>query len=141
MVGSILSASGETFDVDAFLKASPWLLTARIYRKGEKSPLKGRPARSSSGLQIDIAEAGGYDLKTQIQKTVAFFDQYDSELERLRSFAGVEDIELTIGSWWYSDTAAKIVTLPPKLVSRAGKHGIEINVGVYATSKVEQVPV
>jgi hypothetical protein len=134
MAGCILFVAGAVFDVDVFLKPSKWNSSASPFYKGQKSELKRLPQLSQSGFKINISNPDD-NIELQMNKATVFLEEQDSELRRLKGFSGVEEIELRFGGWWYEDTAAFVLSLPPKLISLAGRHGLEVSVCVYATTK------
>jgi hypothetical protein len=134
MAGCFLSVSGESFDVESFLKTSfVWRKYAStFYNKncpGQEKPIQG--------LHLDISDDED-TITVQIERAIIFLEEQEEELRRLRCFPGVQEIELRFGGWWYEDTVAFFLCLPSKLVERAGQFGIEICVGIYATSREQE---
>ncbi len=139
MAGCILSATGKEFNVDSFLESSVWQNIASVFHKGDKTRIKQRPYKLFSGLQIDITSLDT-NVEFQVKEAMAFLEKYDTELQRLRAFSNVEEIELKIGTFWYSDTVCSIVSLPPRLLSLAVRHNIEISISIYATMDDDLTP-
>ena len=126
-------ARGKEFNVDSFLDSSTWSGQASTFHQGEESAIKGRPPESDSGFNMDISSSDDNDT-LQIQGVIAFLKKNSSELQRLKAFPGVEEIELRFGFSWYSDTYCKMVSLPPELSQLAGKYNIEVTISMNATS-------
>ena len=137
MPGCNLSATGINFDVDAFLKTSPWTKVASVFRRGQATGLKLRPAAKHSGLGIEISDPEEDRLEPQIKSATNFIKKNSSELARLTGFPGVDEVELGIGLSWFEDTAAYPLSLPPAFLFLTGKLGIAVTLYICATTRAE----
>ena len=130
MPGCVFSAIGDQFNVDAFIKDSPWREFASIFRKGEPT----RPATEVTGLCLRISDSDEDKLEQQIQDSMEFLQEDRAEIERLRAFPGVESLELRIGLFWWRDTLCRFYTLPPDIMRCAGELGVAVTLCVYGAS-------
>lgn len=131
MAGCVLFASGELFQVDSFLKSSSLRKIAKSFHKGEESGSKRH--YQVSGFEIEITEPEA-DLEKQLKGAIRFLEKYESDLKILQR-SDVEEIELRFGGWWYSNTAAFMFSVPPKLSLYTGKLGITLSIAVYGTNE------
>src|SRR5471032_2215512 len=111
-----LRAYGAQFDVDAFVRVSPfeWL---DIWRVGEArvTPLGKDPRLyETSGLQAKIAARE--DLPSQRNEASAFLTNHRDEVSRLSSTPGIESLVIDFGLAWDPSLAARYVGLPPELL-------------------------
>jgi len=94
MAVCILVASGDDFDVDEYLRDSPFK-PSQVYRKGE-IPAKDNPAREAlteSGFVVLIGEE---EYPALIEQVVHSLDYYEEELHDLND-AGADSILLDFG--------------------------------------------
>jgi hypothetical protein len=131
----VLRAGGSDFDVDAFLATSS-LEICGVRRKGELR-LRTKPAgplNERSGFNADVSTKEWGDLAGQIQDARAFLSENEGELRRLRSFPGVDGveldfpIELRIGT---NEIVVQSDRLPADLLLAAGGLGIDIVITCY----------
>src|SRR5690606_19706165 len=93
---TVLRASGEEFDVDAFLAVSK-LNPTKVFRRGEPRAPKTNPngkTHETSGLNVVTSNADFHELSRQIPETVAFLELHASEIRQLVAWPGVEGASL-----------------------------------------------
>ncbi len=89
---------------------------------------------TTSGFNVSISEAGWDDLAGQVVDAQAFLARYRGELQRLRTYPGVDGVELDfplelrIGS---EDVVVQSDRFPPELLLAAGELGIAIAFTIY----------
>jgi hypothetical protein len=137
MPGCILNATGEHFDVDAFLSQSPWRDLASVFHRGEPSHLKARPTHEGSGFSLGISDYDEDELEPQWREAMGFVQEEREEVERLAAFPGVECVELRIGVFWQSDTLCQFHTLPCQFMGLVAGLGVAVTLCVYAASDEE----
>ncbi len=129
----VLRAGGSEFDVEEFLSRSPFQPDA-TFRKGEPkgrtTPTLEAPKSQVSGFNLTISEASFSEPQVQIEDAIAFLEYNDTELIRLVSFQGVEQVSLDFGIeerevMYQSDR------FPPKLLLLAGTIGIWLELTLY----------
>jgi hypothetical protein len=128
----VLRATGELFDVGAFLADSP--LGARaVHEKTESPPRTGATGRpgASGGLVVTVSTAASTDLARQIDDAIDFLDEHEDELRRLGRFPGVSSVCLGFGVEWRR-VAAQTDEFPSDLLWRAGALDISLQVTYYA---------
>ena len=82
MPGCVRRASGDSFDVNSFLKKSvfkPYL----TYQKGNFLSPSAKKRYKESGFNILVSEASGKDFKRQTSDAITFLQTYSRELRRL----------------------------------------------------------
>ena len=128
MPGCVLRASGATFDVDAFLKSSPFR-PGVVYRKGQRRRPSSRGVQTASGFNLVVSDSDD-PLETQVEYALTFLRDRRSELVRLVRFGGIEDIVLDFGCP-QGDIAARSGRFPAELLVAAGAIGIDIHISFY----------
>ena len=131
----VLRAGGPNFDVDAFLVTSS-LKAIRVRRKGELrfASKPDGPRSECSGFNADVSSKEWSDLPGQIDDAKAFLSEYEAELLRLRSFPGVDGVELDfpthlrIGT---NNVAVQTDRLPADILLAAGRLGMDIVMTIY----------
>jgi hypothetical protein len=99
-----------------------------VYRKGEP---KGRGGvHKESGLNIVVSEAGGDDLKQQVEDALKFLEKNKTDVARLLSH--VEGASLDFGVWQRNEFG-QYFRFPPELLSVAGGLGLTIELSVYGS--------
>ncbi len=129
----VLRASGENFDVDAFL-ATCELEPIAVFRKGEPrfpSRRSEGPCFLRSGLNFDVSEADFSELGRQVDEALAFVRDHSTFISSLRAFDGVDSVTLDFGvihppGWWRRDNPFDC-----ELLLACGKLGISLNLSVY----------
>ncbi len=127
MPGCVLRASGAKFDVDAFLKSSPFKADV-VYRKGQRRRPASRGAQVASGFNVVISDSD--DPQEQVQKALAFVHKNRDELLRLVRFGGIDDVILDLACP-QKEFVARTARLPAELLTAAGALGIDIDVSFY----------
>ena len=90
-------ASGLNFDVDSYLKGSPFQARS-VFRKGD-IPLLDNPHRESrpdSGFVVLVSEEQGQGLSEQVGPAMTFLVKHEKELDRLK-LVGVDNMLLDFG--------------------------------------------
>lgn len=128
MPSCVLRISGCDFAVDRFLAESAFVPCA-VYRKGEKRRPASRGAVNMSGCNVDI---GGLenDIAAQSEEAVRFIQSFRQELDRARTYEGVEHIVLEFATQ-FRDVAVQSERLPAELVAAAASVGLEIEITLY----------
>jgi hypothetical protein len=93
----IFVASGLDFDVDRYLKSSPFK-TMSVFRKGQIPPQDnpGRQPRPDSGFATLVTADAQPDLSKTLPEAIAFLSKREQELERLNE-VGVDNMLLDLG--------------------------------------------
>ena len=100
----LLVATGKRFDVDAFLEHTS-LPISKQFRMGERiNPVSTRVS-PYSGVTITVSEAPFENLQDQIQDAIVFIESHRSEICRLVSWPGVEEVRLDFAVGWEEDHA------------------------------------
>jgi hypothetical protein len=129
----ILRASGPLFDVDEFLRYSPFAPT-KVFHKGElRSPHPSSKTAETSGSNLVVSPAGFDDLPRQIADAMEFLNQHKQELSRLATFPGVEGVTLDFGIP-RREVVAQFDRFPPRLLALAGSLGVGIELSHYPLS-------
>jgi hypothetical protein len=136
----VLRAKGKDFDVDLFLQNSP-IEPCAVYRRGEPrlpgSQPQG-PTCEASGFNATVSMKEWDDLGGQIADAKLFLTSHRAELDRLRSFAGVEGLEidfpipLRIGR---NDVAVQCEHFPADLILAAGSLGIDLAFSIWPPAR------
>lgn len=135
----ILRASGDNFDVDAFVaKAS--IQIDSLWRKGEKRfpANKHSNLNQSSGVRLVASEADFSQLTSQIEDAIFFLHQNLAQIKFLASFPGVEGAVLDFGVEIYPPGWSSF-TLPPELLALAGEARVSVCLSVYPTDHEEKI--
>jgi hypothetical protein len=133
-----LIVRGTDFNVDLYLNVST-LKATKVFHRGEPTGSRLHPSVTSSGFRIDICATAEDQLDVQIRKATNFLKAHGEDLRKLAEFPGVEEIELSIGLFWLSDTMCYPISLPPDFLFVAGKHGVLVTLNVFATSEPEEI--
>jgi hypothetical protein len=127
MPGCVLRGTGYNFQVEKFLETSTFA-PCNVFQKGERKA-KNR-TWNSSGFSVAISDAAGDDLAGQVGDAIEFLKENQEELSRLRSFDGLEDMELDFGVY-RKDGFLQSCVFPAELVALAGNWGIGIGLSIY----------
>lgn len=128
MAGCILRASGTAFDVQSFLKDSPLKATV-VYRKGQRRRPASRGSQTASGFNTVVC-AREDSLETQVGDALSFVRTNAAELQRLRKFAGVDEVVLDFACP-QGEIATRSARFPAELLAAAGSLGIDIHLSFY----------
>ena len=128
MPGCVLRATGAKFDVDAFLKDSPFR-PATVYRKGQRRRPASRGVQTASGFNVVVSDTDDSPEK-QIEYALSFLRDQHGELLRLVRFGGVEEIVLDFGIP-QNEIATRSARFPADLLVAAGALGVDIHVSFY----------
>jgi len=116
-------ASGLNFDVDAYLKSSPFKARS-VFRKGD-IPVKDNPKRESrpdSGFVVLVSSEGGPGLSAQVGLAMQFLSKYEKEISRLK-LQGVDNMLLDFGVE-LGDEIQHAEYLPPELLAVMARFGM-----------------
>jgi len=127
MPGCVLRASGAKFDVDSFLRNSPFKADV-VYRKGQRRRPASRGAQAASGFNVVISESD--DPQVQVEKALVFVRKYHDELLRLVRFGGIEDVILDFACP-QKEFVARTARLPAELLTAGGALGMDVQVSFY----------
>ena len=131
-MSAILRATGETFDVDAFLKDSH-LLIDQVYRVGEPVFPASNPdgrKKERSGFSVVASEVDFEDYKLQMKESFFFMRDHADELRRLLAFTGLQSVCIDFGANIYPPGWCSF-RFPPPLMRMAGNLGIDLELSVY----------
>ena len=129
-VGCVLRCGSETFDVDAFLRASPWRPSA-VYHRGVRQFARQAPT-NLSGFNLLVSEEDFGE--PAFAEAIAFLEREHDELGRLTresgrpftlDFAATYDLEKYL---FFS------FRFPSELVSAAGRAGAQLELSCYPPS-------
>ena len=90
MCACLLWIRGEEFDVDEFLKTSPWLPTAQPFRKGDASTRPHKSPRRYSGFSLQICSDDFATVADQMSACQQFIRLHDAEFNRLKICSGAQ---------------------------------------------------
>jgi hypothetical protein len=122
-------ATGDNFDVDAFL-ASSSLVPDKVFHRGEPCQVNPDRKRPFTGFAVLVAENFGR-LCSQTTEVTTFLREHEPELSRLSRYPGVSDIRLDFGYDRDPEAAVQCDYLPPDLLALAGSLGIGIELSLY----------
>ena len=128
----VLRVSGKYFDVDQFLRESPWVPRA-IFRIGEPRVPTSQPdgpVSRQSGFNLNASNAEFSELQKQIDDAILFLRSNEKELVRLRDFPGVEGMCLDFGIE-ERDVPAQSEAFPPELLFLLSQMGISLAFTLY----------
>ena len=128
----LLRVRGILFDPGAFLKGAA-VSPATIWQRGQPrlSTREDRKVHGDAGFTLEISNADGYALSTQVQDATAFLERNSQELNRLKEFPGLEDIVIDFCVFRKRGIVAATYSLGSELITVAGKLGIQIDVSEY----------
>lgn len=134
----ILRASGDSFDVDAFI-AKAAIEVDSLWRKGERRFPNNENSKLnlSSGVRLVASEADFSELTTQIEDAISFLRQNLAQIKLLTSFPGADGAVLDFGAEIYPPGWASF-TFPPDLLALAGEAGLSVCLSVYPTDNEEK---
>ena len=131
----VLRASGPLFDVDEFLRHSPFAPT-KVWHKGEpRTSHASSKLADTSGFNLVVSSADFDDLSRQIADAMEFLREHNGELSRLSTFPGVEGVTLDFGVR-RREVVAQFDRFPPGLLGLAGGLAIGIELSQYTISGV-----
>jgi len=117
MGACVFVASGLRFDVDGYLRTSPFKPVS-VFRKGE-IPSKESIARPDSGFVVLVCEGPVID---QAQSALGFLSRHERDFQTMRQH-GVDNLLFDFGV----ERIGKIQEshyLPPELIARMGQLGL-----------------
>lgn len=129
----VLRVTGKQFDADLHLARSG-LTACNVFRAGEpRSMAKPEGKRHDwSGFTVDVSS--NHNLSDQVADAIAFLNEHEQAILKLRSSPGVDDIRLDFPVLLRIDrenVMAQYDYFPPEFVSRAGALGLGIEISIY----------
>jgi len=132
----VLRARGTDFDVDRYLSASS-IPSINVYRRGEPRLPASRPdgaKHAGSGFNAEVSTAAWDDLPGQIEDARHFLARHKTDLERLRTFPGLEQLTLDFPTHLRIGTNEVVVQtdrFPADILLAAGALGIELALTIW----------
>jgi hypothetical protein len=125
-VSCTLRAIGEGFDVEAFLRESPFS-RATAFHKGEpRAAASGNGGQhGASGFTLPVSNASADDLAAQVDDATEFLRIHEEELRRLSQFPGLQEVCLDFAIR-RRDGAVQIDVFPAELLWQAGALDIDL---------------
>ena len=117
MGACVFVASGLRFDVDGYLRTSPFKPVS-VFRKGE-IPGKESTARSDAGFVVVVGEGA---VAEQVESAMTFLSRHEPDFQTMRQH-GVDNLLFDFGV----ERNGKIQEshyLPPELITRMGQLGL-----------------
>jgi hypothetical protein len=130
-------ATGDAFDVDAFL-ASSSLEPDDVFHRGQPGRVLHTKPCSVTGFAIQISEGFGR-LREHTDAARDFLREHELELARLSRCHGVAEMCLDFGYDRCPEAAVQCDYLPPELLALAGSLGIGIELSLYPASGEAEV--
>ncbi|HJT16564.1 MAG TPA: DUF4279 domain-containing protein [Thermoanaerobaculia bacterium] len=127
MPGCVLRASGASFDVDAFLKESPFEPDV-VYRKGQRRRPASRGAQKASGFNVVISRSEEPDQ--QVKDAMKFLKAHRQELVRLMKAPGIDGALIDFHCP-QQEFFARTAHLPNALLNSAAALGLDVDVSFY----------
>lgn len=129
----VLRAYGKKFDVDSFLKRSPWKPIA-VFRRGEKRGVLSKKKNTESSFNLDVSDASWLNLTAQLRDAKKFIQKNKKELRRLKKFAGVDSVVLDfpLENRISKDFPAVFLSIPENFIQLAAAAGLSIELSIYA---------
>lgn len=128
----VLRAYGAEFDVDDFLRNSPFKALVVVHR-GDKRAHGSKLSDlryDRSGVNISVSTCDFSDLTGQIKDATQFLNDNAQELRRLRDLPGVEGIDLDFPVE-ERDVIFQRDAFPPHLLAHMGELRIGLVVSRY----------
>jgi hypothetical protein len=141
-MGCILRVFGSTFVPTEFLKDSA-LSPSKVWRKGEPRLVgkrAGNDIEDTSGMNVVVSNADVGDFRQQARDAIVFLHGNKSDLLRLISLPGVEEVGLDFAVAWPEGVVTHTDYLPPELIRLAGELGLAIEVSHYPLSDEATAP-
>ena len=135
-MGCVLRASGKHFDVDEYLRKSPFT-NYHVYRKGEprfSTTPRGEKNRMT-GISIVIINRSFDSLNRQIRAAISFLEKNRTKIRRLVRFTGLGGPPVLDFGINKRDFPAQFDRFSAELVSLAGKLGLAIELSQYNFTK------
>jgi hypothetical protein len=126
----VLRADGDSFEPREFLLLST-LDPCNVFRKGERK--SETTTWHSSGLTVPVSECEFDDFEGQIRDAISFLTVHKDELWRLRSFPGVDEVELDFPVH-RRDVFVQSQSFPSELVALAGELGLGLELSIYVSN-------
>jgi len=121
-------ASGEDFDVNAFLAESS--LACTPFYRGDDDPVQNHAILQHSGFSLTVRAPDGQTAAEKIAEVFDFLTSNEAELRRLQSYPGVTSLCLRCRYHVPRDQMLGEY-LPPELIRLAGSLGLAIDLVMY----------
>lgn len=131
-----LRASGANFDVDAFLRDSN-IVPAVFFRRGQPKFPAAQPngqVLDHSGLNIGVSDAEFGNTVQQTRDTLQFLTDNLVDVERLRSYPGVDGLELDFAVNGNDDAFVESYRFAPALLDQVARLGITLCISRYVSA-------
>ena len=132
-MGCNFVASGEKFDVDAFLEGSS-LDPDLIFHRGQPNPVLTTKKSEWTGFKC-VLTRGFARLEEHNPAVIEFLREHQLELARLARYPGVTDLSLDFGYNRVPGVVVQSDSLRRELVALAGSLGIGIELSLYAPAQ------
>ena len=135
-MGCVLRASGKQFDVDEYLRKSPFT-DYHVYRRGEpRFSTKPRGEKNRiTGINIVISNRSFDSLNRQIRAAISFLEENRTKITRLVRFTGLDGPPVLDFGINKRDFPGQFDRFSAELVSLAGKLGLAIELSQYDFTK------
>lgn len=136
----VIRAYGKDFDVDAFVKDSALqrLIVVRGGEARDQSLRNPKPRQNEhSGMNISVSNREFSDINGQIEDAIRFLVENRQELQRLRSFAGLDTLTMDFPIE-ERDAAFQSDAFPARLLLLLSGLDIGLAVSRYPKAKTSQ---
>ena len=127
----VLRTSSDGFDVDAFLRDSPWRPNA-VYRRGVER-YRSRGPEPASGFNLEVSSGEFADFEQAVADAVAFLRREQKEVARLVAATGAFTLDFAVE---YDVERAPFFsrTFPVELIRAAAEAGGRLSLSFYPRS-------
>jgi hypothetical protein len=130
-IGCVLRLSGESFDLDLFLKETGVMPTA-MWHKGDKRS-RSQPPAQQDGCTLSVSNAD--ELDSQCHDALRFLESNKKWLDTMRRNLNVVDPMLDFSASMPEDNiAARFYQFPIELIRSLAECGISISLSTYRVS-------
>lgn len=134
MATCLFVASGLNFDVDDYLRHSPFKVNT-VFHKGTVPP-RGNPnrlPRPDSGFVVIVGEDGEPAVSAQLGRAMEFLIQNDKELQSLQQY-GVDNMLLDLTAF-RRHTIDQYEYFPPGLIQAMARQGMGMSVSAISMAE------
>jgi hypothetical protein len=132
-VSCVLRVYGRHFDVEAYLRRSPFE-PVKVYKRGARER-PGSPTirrrHSTSGCNILVSGRTRTDYGGQLRETIRFLKAAMPAIKRMRRFPGVDGAVLDFGSEMNPEAVFHYREFPEELVGLAARGGLALELSLY----------
>jgi len=132
----VLRASGIEFEVDRFLRKTPFTPCAVFRRGTSRSQNSSGPINKISGFNLVISNAPRDDLPAQVAEAEQFLAEHTREIRRLVRFPGLEGVGLDFAIHRRAADAAiaQFYCFPASFVRTVARLGLSLELSLYPVS-------